>query len=101
MRVGQTVRLNKEGENWFGKYTDTEATIVQIHPDQNTVDVKAFDGHVFFAPRDYVTPIHPNCPVIPKKEENVNICNHENKYYNVVSASLKFWYCPDCKSEVY
>lgn len=27
-------------------------------------------------------------------------CKHKNKYLNVCSKNLKFWYCPDCKEEV-
>jgi len=27
-------------------------------------------------------------------------CNHNKKYINSVSASLKFWYCPDCKTDL-
>lgn len=28
-------------------------------------------------------------------------CNHKNKYFNVISGSLKFWVCPDCKVELW
>lgn len=28
------------------------------------------------------------------------ICNHNKKYKNVVSANLKFWYCPDCGKDL-
>lgn len=27
-------------------------------------------------------------------------CKHSNKYINVVSATLKFWVCPDCKKDL-
>lgn len=27
-------------------------------------------------------------------------CLHKNAYKNVISASLQFWVCPDCKEEV-
>lgn len=33
--------------------------------------------------------------------ENKNTtCSHSNKYFNVLSASLKFWVCPDCKRDL-
>ena len=32
--------------------------------------------------------------------EEKNKCLHPRKYLNVISASLKFWSCPDCKCEV-
>jgi len=28
-------------------------------------------------------------------------CSHKNKYLNVVSKNLSFWYCPDCENEVF
>lgn len=27
-------------------------------------------------------------------------CNHNNKYKNVISSNLAFWYCPDCKTDL-
>lgn len=27
-------------------------------------------------------------------------CKHVNKYKNIISNALKFWYCPDCKTDL-
>jgi hypothetical protein len=27
-------------------------------------------------------------------------CRHPNKYLNIITNSLQFWVCPDCKKEV-
>jgi hypothetical protein len=27
-------------------------------------------------------------------------CSHSKKYHNIISRTLQFWYCPDCKQEV-
>ncbi len=37
-------------------------------------------------------------PELPNEEELE--CRHENAYKNVVSRTLQFWVCPDCKKEV-
>lgn len=31
---------------------------------------------------------------------NIETCEHLNKYKNVVSKSLQFWFCPDCKKDL-
>ena len=37
-----------------------------------------------------------------RKEVNIKIdsCSHSKKYVNVVSSTLKFWVCPDCKKDL-
>lgn len=32
--------------------------------------------------------------------KNTDSCLHSNKYLNVISANIKFWYCKDCKKEI-
>lgn len=36
----------------------------------------------------------------PKTFGTRTVCAHPNKYKNVISKSLVFWFCPDCKEEV-
>jgi len=33
-------------------------------------------------------------------EEKESSCKHPNKYKNIISASVKFWYCPCCKEDL-
>lgn len=35
-------------------------------------------------------------PPIPKKAK----CKHENKKKVIISANLKYWFCPDCKADL-
>jgi hypothetical protein len=28
------------------------------------------------------------------------VCKHPDKYFNVLSANLKYWVCPDCKKDL-
>jgi hypothetical protein len=37
-----------------------------------------------------------------KEEEkpSVPVCSHPNKYKNIISANMQFWYCPDCGSDL-
>ena len=37
---------------------------------------------------------------VPKWNEQKSICSHKNKYINILSNTLKFWYCPDCKKDL-
>jgi len=34
------------------------------------------------------------------KKKIAPMCDHKEKYMNVISKNLKFWYCPSCKQEV-
>lgn len=36
----------------------------------------------------------------PQKVDKTPQCSHQNKYKNVLSAHLRFWYCPDCKQDL-
>ena len=38
--------------------------------------------------------------IIPDVFSEPTQCCHSNKYKNVISKTLSFWYCPDCKDEV-
>jgi len=47
------------------------------------------------------TSMHPQESVeLNHKEELRQKCMHPKKYLNIISPSLKFWSCPDCKGEV-
>jgi hypothetical protein len=37
---------------------------------------------------------------VPKWNEQKSVCSHKNKYKNILSNTLKFWYCPDCKKDL-
>ena len=37
-------------------------------------------------------------PEVPKKADKK--CDHKNVYKNIISSSLEFWVCRDCKEEV-
>ena len=63
---------------------------------------------------EYCLPVYGGCyvtedeichPSTSKKAADIpppvsNICKHKNAYENIISSSLSFWVCPDCKKEV-
>ena len=77
--------LEYHGRNIFGQ----EEYYIQ--------DTKLYDDYL------YVTDSDLECvnkdaepPPVPGKKK----CEHKNAYKNIISRTLQFWVCPDCKQEI-
>lgn len=109
-KIGDKVILLPKGSSWFAHYTNEIAEVVRITPPPYPIPyrVKVNDGHTFDSPEEYLDlykEYDTNWFVdddddfgwyYPETDDHKKACNHENKYLNVISRTLKFWYCPDC-----
>ena len=102
MKVGQKLKVLEIGKDYFGpKYANTEVEVVEIYPDGGTLVVRCFDGKECVSPRSYVGPAKiVDFPPIPDIITSDTKCQHPNKRWTVISGTLKYWYCPECKEEV-
>lgn len=46
------------------------------------------------------TTVRPFTPSDSARSKEEKVCKHPNKYKNVLSRSLIFWVCPDCKKDL-
>jgi len=102
MKVGQILKILESGKDYFGpRYANTEVELIKIYPDGGTLEVRCFDGRECITPRSFVEPLDiPEIPGIIANSESNYKCLHSNKRWTVISRTLTYMYCPDCKKEV-
>lgn len=114
MKVGDKVVIIADA--FDDSYTDTDADIVTGPSDMGVFEVKRWDStymlyhynRLQLAEDFYKKPIFDKCPIdytirnlaihepdLPPIPEEV-ACTHRDKYLNVISKSLQFWYCRNC-----
>jgi hypothetical protein len=97
-QVGDKARVRRDTNYFTQKYEDTIVEVVRTFG-ENVYEVRTFDNEVFMAHDEYLIPLD-YWQWKKDQEPQSKKCKHGNKYYNVLSRTLRFWYCPDCQCEV-
>jgi hypothetical protein len=85
--VKEVLGINHHGQQLYDIYSGDSISGRTMRAMEDELTAASSD------PRDY------ELPTVPKSEVKA-ACSHDNAYKNIISKSLQFWYCPDCKQEI-
>lgn len=92
--ISKTQQISICKTNKYGKHNNT----VQIDRHDLYMDILKYSD--IDAIDSFYIPGYQKQEIVADFMQNIPKCSHQNKYFNVLSANLKFWYCPSCKQEV-
>jgi hypothetical protein len=75
---------------WGYKGLDSDDDLMEQEPEEYTPDGKKII-RVKQKPSEYI---------LPENQIRLERCLHKKRYKNIISKTIQFWYCPDCKEEV-